>query len=97
MYASVEMLLKFYGEKFFFETDIANIRGKRASSYTLKFSPIRIPHLHLGYFTGAPSPDRILFASDEFSIKRIEVFCVSLSRAPVGGIDEAKTNDSLRR
>ena len=71
MYASVEMLLKFYEEIFFSETQIANVRGKRGSSCTLKFSPIRIPHLHLRYFTGASSPGRILFASGEFSGKRI--------------------------
>jgi hypothetical protein len=68
------MLLKFCGEKFFSETHIANGRGKRAWSCTLRFSPIRIPHLHLRYFTGAATPDRILFASGEFSVKRIEVF-----------------------
>jgi len=70
MYASVEMLLKFCGEKFFYEVHIANVRGKRASSCTLKFFPRRISHLHLGYFTGAPAPDRILLASDEFSVNK---------------------------
>jgi len=51
MYASVEMLLKFYAERFFSELALANRRGGRASAPSRWFFVMNIPHWLPRHFT----------------------------------------------
>src|SRR5438874_1102676 len=69
MYASVEMLLKFYAENFSSECTGSRTRGKSTHAHTACFCNEEISHWLSRYFTRPSSADRIHFALVDFSTK----------------------------
>ena len=94
MYVSVEMLLKFYAEKFSFRCTANFIREKSGRAHTSQFCNEEIPHWHSGYFTRLFYADRIHFALLNNSTTILQIVA-AVKTALLGTCDETEKNDSL--